>query len=285
MARISPGTMTAAIFAVLIGLAGAYSVRQYLRQAPAVETVEEESDARPDMIHVPTTARELIAGKSLSINDIVVHSMTREEFGKSKYAGILFMPATEQIVGRTLRNPLTKNAVFQPTDFYADGEGPGVAELLKPGMRAVTVAIENVGAVEGFARPGSQVDVIYRADEHEETPEVTMTLLENVEVLAVGTKAVPGQTVNLGADADNENNSVTLAVTPHQAKALKVVEGHGELTLVLRRPDEGGWCCPRIAADRRRRKDDAGATGRPEAGTEEARAGNLSRRAKRSDHV
>ena len=44
MARISPGTMTAAIFAILVGLAGAYGVRQYLKPAdiPKVETVAEE---------------------------------------------------------------------------------------------------------------------------------------------------------------------------------------------------------------------------------------------------
>jgi len=229
--------MTAAIFAILIGLAGAYSVRQYLKQAPEV-VAEEAEEVTPAMVFVPTAARDLIAGKSLTINDIVLHKMTRDEFRKSEFAGKSFMPDTQQIIGRTLREPLSTSNVFQPANFYADGEGPGVAELLKPGMRAVTVAIKNIGAVEGFARPGSQVDILYRADARDETPEVTMTLLENVEVLAVGTATVPGQTVSVGNGRSNQDGSVTLAVTLYQAKALKVVEGHGELTLVLRRPDD-----------------------------------------------
>jgi Flp pilus assembly protein CpaB len=235
--------MMAAIFAILIGLAGAYSVRQYLKQAPE-EVAEEADEAAPDMVLVPTAARDLIAGKSLTINDIVLHRLTREEFRKSEFFGQSFMPDPQQIVGRTLRNPLSKKGLFQPTDFYSDGEGPGVAELLKRGMRAVTVSIKNIGAVEGFARPGSWVDILYRADARDETPEVTMTLLQNVEVLAVGKTAVPGQTVRVGNGQQNQDGSITLAVTLYQAKALKVVEGHGELTLALRHPEEVGGVLP-----------------------------------------
>lgn len=243
MSRISPGTMTAAIFAILIGLAGAYAVRQYLKKPPEQPVVEappvEEAPApRPQMVYVPTVARDTIKGRRITLNDIVVHRFTKDEFGKSEFAKMSFMPDTNQIIGRTLRNPLEKNSVFQPTDFYSDGEGPGVAELLKPGFRAVTVSIKNIGAVEGFARPGSAVDVLYRADAQDDTPEVTMTLLESVEVLAVGTTAVQGQTVAVGNGQGVQDGSVTLAVTPHQAKALKVVEGHGELTLALRHPDD-----------------------------------------------
>ena len=103
MSRISPGTMTAAIFAILIGLAGAYSVRQYLKKPPVEVAEEEVEEVAPDMVFVPTAARDLIAGKSLTINDIILHKMTRDELRKSEFAGKSFMPDTQQIVGRTLR--------------------------------------------------------------------------------------------------------------------------------------------------------------------------------------
>jgi hypothetical protein len=60
-----------------------------------------------------------------------------------------------------------------------------------------------------------------------------MTLLERVEVLAIDTYTQPGQKVELEQDG-----TVTLAVTPHQAKMLKVVEGRGELSLTLRNPED-----------------------------------------------
>jgi pilus assembly protein CpaB len=240
MARISPGTMTAAIFAILVGLAGAYGVRQYLKPAniPHVETAAVEP-APEQMVFVPVAARDMTTGQKVAMNDIIVHKMTREKFSKSEFAKLSFMPDTRQVIGRTLRVALKQSQVFGPSDFYSDDRAPGVAELLKLGFRAVTIGIENIGAVEGFARPGTLVDVFYRAIADEVTPEVTMTLLERVEVLAVGTTAVPGQTVTVG-NGTSRKGSVTLSVTPEQAKALRVVEGHGSLTLALRHPDDQG---------------------------------------------
>ena len=158
MARISPGTMTAAIFAILVGLAGAYGVRQYLKPAaiPKVETAE-KSVPEP-MVLVPVAARDMTLGQKVAWSDIIVHKLTPEKYRKSDYAKMVFMPDTKQIIGRRLKTALKQSQVFGPGDFYSDNMGLGVAELLKPGFRAVSIGIENIGAVEGFARPGTLPD-------------------------------------------------------------------------------------------------------------------------------
>jgi pilus assembly protein CpaB len=226
--------MTAAIFAILVGLAGAYMVRQYLSRPEAAAVAQQA----PEMITVPVAGVDLMAGRNLTINDIAIHRMTRDEFAKSPYANEEFMTDSRQIAGRMLKSALKKGDAFLTTSLYPEGMGPGVAELLKPGQRAVTVAIENVGAVEGFARPGTLVDVLYRSTATDNVPEVTMTLLDRVEVLAVGKISVPGHDVSVGATDQAGRGTVTLAVNPDQAKALKVVEGRGELTLSLRNPED-----------------------------------------------
>ena len=234
MARISPGTMTAAIFAILVGLAGAYAVRQYLHRPPVAAATAAPS---PSDVLVPIAASDLMSGRTLTTNDIVLMRLSAAEYPKSPYANQPFMRDTRQIAGRMLREDVKKGTVFLTASFFPEGMEPGVAELLEPGYRAVTVPIEHIGAVEGFARPGSLVDVLFRSTPRDDVPELTMTLLERVEVLALGRTTLPGHRVEVG-DNRSQLGTVTLAVTPAQAKALKVVEQRGVLSLARRNPDD-----------------------------------------------
>jgi pilus assembly protein CpaB len=233
MARLSPGTMTAAIVAILIGLAGAYSVRQYLEQESQTKVVIPPPAAPPvaPPIAVPVAARPIVAGQTVTADDVFVRSFSdRDALAKSEYSGKPYMDNVNQITGQTLRVDVKQGGVFMPELFYADGMGPGVSELLRPGQCAVTIPVKSVGAVEGFANPGTVVDVLFRSDSTAGQKQVVLTLLERVDVLAIDRHAVPGQ---LPAGKAGPA-TVTLGVAPRQAKALKVVEGRGELSLVLR---------------------------------------------------
>ncbi|TWT56881.1 hypothetical protein KOR42_02360 [Thalassoglobus neptunius] len=233
MNRVSSGTMTVVVFAILVGLGGAFLVRQQLKQPELPPLTELKTNPPEERIIVPVAGIDLKKGRALTLHDIVVHSLTPEQYAKSKFAGSQFMRDTRQLFGRTLNADLPKGSLFLPDNFYPEGFGPGVADRLQPGFRAVTVPIENVGAVHGFAAPGSVVDVLFRSEPEGERPEVTMTLLEGVEVLALNKNVLAGQRV----DVDMQG-TVTLSVTPPQAKVLKVVEGRGELTLTLRNPGD-----------------------------------------------
>lgn len=234
MSRISPATMTAAIFAILVGLVGAYSVRQYLSGTGPVEAVAAELP-KTEMVFVPIAARDMVIGQTLTLSDISIERIEKSKFGNSKYVGMSFMTDTKQMVGKQLQVQIEKGGVFLPEVFYPEGMGPSVTRLLTPGHRAVTIPIKNVGAVEGFASPGTMVDVLFRSLPNEDRPEVTLTLLESVEVLAVDRNVLPGQLPN---GAAGRPATVTLGVSPEQAKALKAVEDRGELSLVLRHPDD-----------------------------------------------
>ena len=164
------------------------------------------------------------------------------------------------------------------TSFYPDGAGPGIAEMLDEGYRAVSIPIEHISAVQGFARPGTFVDVLFRSKETEDRPEVTITLLERVKVLAVNKNTLSEHNVDL-----DKGGAVTLAVTPLQAKALKVVEARGELSLTLRNPNDEldfmpvdlnrGEKMRGIAGDRPPRPGGPARTSRPRTGTGSASHG------------
>lgn len=237
MSKGNSGSLTVVIFALLIGLGGAFVVRQQLNRpqgAPPMPVVN-----APNITYIPVAAVDLQKGHTLTLGDIAILQFTPAELAKSPYSGKAYMRDTTQIIGRTLQVDTSKGVTFVPDQMYPEGMGPGIADRLQPGYRAVTVPIADIGAVYGFARPGSMVDVLFRAESEKDRPEQTLTLLERIQVLAINANVLPDSKVDL-----KDTGTVTLSVTPSQAKVLKVVQGRGELSLALRNPKDNFQYAP-----------------------------------------
>ncbi len=232
MNRLSAGTVIAGVAAVLFGLLAAYVVRKQLLK-PAPVAVKEEK--KPELVTVPVAAFDLPAGRRVTLGDVGILRLTNEQVKKQGFDKP-FMNRTPQIVGRTLRSPLKKGKTFEPGDFYAEGQGPNVSELLEPGYRAVTFTVEIDAAVAGFTTAGSFVDILFRAntDTENDLPETTVPLMEAVKVLALNAETSEGTKTA----AASGRHQLTVAVRPEQAAALQIVSGHGVMTLALRNPDD-----------------------------------------------
>ena len=227
MGKFGAGTMMAVIFATVLGLGGAYAVREYLNRP---EPEEEESPPPVRTFTVPTAASDLPPGRVLTINDIVPLRFTAETFKKSRYNGKVYMSSPAQLKGRMLKVAIRKGESFNPSIFYPDNEGPGIdtAKLEDGKYTAKILEIKNLPNLSGMVKPTSFVDIFYRSKK----PEITVPLLERVEVLAVGSATLATQKMPENA------KTLTIKVTPYQAQMLQVVEGKGDLTIVLRSPND-----------------------------------------------
>ena len=189
MTKLSPGTLLLGVFAVLFGLIGAYAAKQHFREKPQ----EEQPVAVVTRQTVPLASIDLPVDRTITMGDVMLVRMTPEEMEER---GLPRDHRTDarQVIGRTLRGPLERGQVFATTSFYPEGTGPSLAKRLKPGYRAVTISLEDMAAAKGLVSPGSVVDVILRtfANEREEMPETTVTLLEFVEVLAIDQETFAG---------------------------------------------------------------------------------------------
>jgi pilus assembly protein CpaB len=230
VSRFGPGTMMALIFAILIGLGGAYVVREYLNRP---EKQEEAEKPTPPKKVVPTAAYDLKPGRRLTLNDIIPLTYSPEEFKKSKYNGKLFMNNVQQLVGRMVKVPVGKGETFSPDSFWPDGTGPGVEHELSPGMVARTLPITAGQEILKFLSPGSIIDVLFRA--RPPAPSQTFTLLRGVKVLAIGGVASENQQrPNETRDRNQTPPSVTIEVSRYQAEWISVVRDRGDLEVVLR---------------------------------------------------
>ncbi len=109
--------------------------------------------------------------------------------------------------------------------------------LVRNGMRAVTVRADLTSNFGGLLRPGDRVDALLTTVRGETRDTVTIPLLQNVLVLAVG--ADTGAQELPGRREDRERfNEVTVSVTVEQAQILTFAQQAGTLTLILRNPDD-----------------------------------------------
>jgi len=78
--------------------------------------------------------------------------LTREEM---KEHGIkrVFMSNPDQIIGKTVAVDLKRGSTFDTKDFYAPGTGPGIADKLQPGQRAVTIEVNALAKTRGHRVP------------------------------------------------------------------------------------------------------------------------------------
>jgi pilus assembly protein CpaB len=109
----------------------------------------------------------------------------------------------------------------------ADGEKGGLSALLQDGSRAVTVKVNEIVGVAGFALPGNYVDVMVHVTDKQDQS-ISKIVLERILVLALAQNASTNEL------KPRVVNAVTLKVTPEQAEQIDFARNTGSLSLVLR---------------------------------------------------
>ena len=113
------------------------------------------------------------------------------------------------------------------------GTKGGLSAVIPEGKRAMTVRVNDVIGVAGFALPGNYVDIVVNTQLEGEArngqdKQISKIVLEHILVLAVAQEA------NRDETKPKVVNAVTLELTPEQAEKLDLARSVGTLSLVLR---------------------------------------------------
>lgn len=113
------------------------------------------------------------------------------------------------------------------------GSKGGLSAVISEGKRAMTVRVNDVVGVAGFALPGTYVDVMVNTQQDRGKTDsgpnqISLTVLEQVLVLAVAQEASRDETKPKVVSA------VTLELKPEDAEKLDLARSVGTLSLVLR---------------------------------------------------
>ncbi|HET9714796.1 MAG TPA: Flp pilus assembly protein CpaB [Pseudolabrys sp.] len=111
------------------------------------------------------------------------------------------------------------------------GQRATLSALVRPGMKAVTIRVNDVEGVGGFVLPGDHVDVVLTR-QIDKGSATTQVVLQNTRVLAVD------QTADERAAKATVAKSVTLEVDTVDAQKLWLASSVGSLSLLLRKAGE-----------------------------------------------
>lgn len=150
--------------------------------------------------------------------------------------GSLPTGATEDIKKldtRVVKTSLLRGEPVLESKLAPIGSTGGLSAVIGQGNRAITVRVNDVVGVAGFALPGNYVDIVVNTDDESIKAEntnrsISKIVLEHILVLAVA------QEQNRDEMKPKVVNAVTLEVTPDQAEKLDLARSVGSLSLVLR---------------------------------------------------
>ena len=141
-----------------------------------------------------------------------------------------------KLADRVLKSNIMRGEVLSEDKLAPPGTVGGLSAMITEGKRAITVRVNDVIGVAGFALPGNYVDVIVHLERDPTESErngraalhVSKIVLERILVLAVA------QEVSRDDTKPRVVNAVTLEVTPQEAEHLDLARSVGTLSLALR---------------------------------------------------
>lgn len=177
---------------------------------------------------VVVTKADINLGTRLTAQMLKVVDWPRESLPEGAYDD------PEKLKDRVIKTSLLSGEPVLESKLAPLGTQGGLSAVIGEGKRAMTVRVNDVVGVAGFALPGNYVDIVVNTEDESAAPKtgssksISKIVLEHILVLAVAQES--------GRDDTKPKvvNAVTLEVTPEEAEKLDLARSVGQLSLVLR---------------------------------------------------
>lgn len=177
----------------------------------------------PVQKQVVVATRQLGVGSTLDRASVTLRGVPENLFPAGGFSRV------EDVLERPVINSIQADEPVVEARIAVKGSGVGLGPLIAPGMRAISVRVNDVVGVAGFVLPGMRVDVLVTSRPANRAETETQTVLQNITVLSAGqTIQTDGKSQPIVAPV------VTLLVTPSEAEALTLANVEGQIQLVLR---------------------------------------------------
>lgn len=209
---------------ILLGIISVFLVNQYIKNK------EKTIYAGMELVTVIAAVKEIPAGATIS-KDMFSPRKVPEKF---VHGNAIAPKDFNLLVGQTLNFPLKRRDTLLWSDLGKQAvKGRWeLADRVTKGERALSIAVDNISGVSGFLRPNDRIDLLGTFRSQEDGTEATITLLQNMTIMATGT-SMSGMGVPPG-----NYGTLTLLVTLEEAELLIFAQRQGQLIATLRNPED-----------------------------------------------
>ena len=213
------------ILAIVLGVAAAKVARDQIMKTrlaagPAGKFVE-----------VVVAKGDIIPGKELTADDLTLAKVQENAVPSTSFKKV------EELLGppaRVTEMQVTKGQPIIETMLTQTGSGSGLQALVPPGMRAITMEVNEFSGLAGLIAPGVRVDVIATLSDGGNGNQVARTIVQNIQVKAVGQRTTLQGGGDTPANPNEMFRSVTLLAKPDESEAIELACATGRPRLVLR---------------------------------------------------
>ncbi len=179
---------------------------------------------RRDQTQIVYAATKIPAGTTIAANHLKMSFQESQALPEGR------LLKEQDAIGKIAQVDIEPNLAIT-TKNIASFDKAGTLGTLRPGMRAISIRVDEATSVSGFTQPGSVVDVGAVLAPSQNSKPVSKVIVQNLRVLA------NGRDTQVKTDGQaRSGNTVTLEVTSAQAGMLALAGREGSLYLILKHP-------------------------------------------------
>lgn len=223
--------------ALVLGVISAFLSSSYLktREKNIGEELKKQMSGGP-------TIEVLVSSRNLPMGALVGDTLVKRQVPMDLVEeDVLKANDFERIAGAKLTRPL--RAGYPINTSYFVEKSRTFSEAVEPGMRAITIEIDEINSMAQMVKPGNRVDLMLIAPDKADPEggiEVIM-VLQNVKVMATGQSVAArendARSKNPQAPSGGQQtySNFTFEVTPQDAAIIALAQNTGKIRAVLRK--------------------------------------------------
>jgi pilus assembly protein CpaB len=205
------------VLAIVLGLIAAKAARDVISK--------NRTASNNKLTRIVVTRGDVHPGAVLSAADV---TLTQVDAANAPAASF---NAIDKVVGRVSETLMVKGQPVIEAMLAPVGSGSGLQALVPPGMRAITIEVNEYTGVGAMITPGCRVDVIATLNDPKNDGRIAKTIVQNVKVTAVGQRT---SGVEAPSSPSEMSKSVTILASLEDAEAIELACAMGKPRLVLR---------------------------------------------------